>query len=81
MTSYNIAFRAGHDRYARLLAYQGVRGTIETIRSQRYGPSKVRPPLSDLYFCDVPHVASELGAELTAQFRNRGSLPFRATAT
>jgi tryptophan synthase alpha chain len=28
MTSYNIAFRAGHERYARLLAENGVAGTI-----------------------------------------------------
>ena len=28
MTSYNIAFRAGHERYARLLADHGVSGTI-----------------------------------------------------
>jgi tryptophan synthase alpha chain len=28
MTSYNIAFRAGHERYARLLADHGVAGTI-----------------------------------------------------
>jgi tryptophan synthase alpha chain len=28
MTSYNIAFRAGHERYARLLADHGIAGTI-----------------------------------------------------
>ena len=28
MTSYNIAFQAGHKRYARLLADQGVSGNI-----------------------------------------------------
>ena len=47
------------------------RDTGVDVKGSAIRALEVMPPLTDLYFCDLPHVASELKAALTSQFPNR----------